>query len=406
MGVISFSFKTIGKDMTKKLARLLPLFITLFVLFAMVSISLSQILLLHAFVVLAICIAQKQIKISFPPFFWGMIVYCALSILASLFSVNPRISLLDSKDLLLFLIVPIVYMGLRQTNEIKRANWALLVSAYVSIFYSLFIHVFKAAPGERVQGFMGHYMTQAGVMLLFGAVALSLFIFSRDKARILWGLGFLLTVLILILTSTRSAWIGMIIATSVVLFFYKPKALILVPLATVIILFFSPREVKNRALSIFSTRSYSNAQRLEYLDAGLQIIREYPIFGTGPNTVEMEFQNPKYGLSEEAKQNVHLHNNILQIAAERGIPTLVAWLVFLVWIFISLIKLVPNKDPTFFPLAVAAIAAFLAHFAAGLFEYNFADAEVAALFFFIITVPFAQSRNLGNTNIPDLNNSP
>lgn len=392
--------------MTKKLARLLPLFITLFVLFSMVSISLSQIFLAHAFVVLVILVAKKQIKVSFPPFFWGMIVYCALSILASFFSVNPGVSLIDSKDLLLFLIIPIVYMGLRQTNEIKRANLALLASAYVSIFYSLFTYVFKAAPGERVQGFMGHYMTQAGVMLLFGALALSIFIFSRDKARFFWGLGFLLSVLILILTSTRSAWIGMIIATSVILFFFKPKTLIIIPIATALILFLSPKEVKNRALSIFSTRSYSNAQRLEYLNAGIKIIKEYPIFGTGPNTVEMEFQNPKYGLSEEAKQNVHLHNNILQIAAERGIPTLLVWFVFLVWLLISLIKLVPNKDPTLFPLTVAAIAAFLAHFAAGFFEYNFADAEVAALFFYIMTIPFAQARNLEKSDTPDLNNSP
>ncbi len=392
--------------MTKKLASLLPLFIPLFVLFSMVSISLSQIFLALSFVVSVILVAKKQIKVSFPPFFWGMIVYCALSILASFFSVNPGVSLIDSKDLLLFLIIPIVYMGLRQTNEINRANLALLASAYVSIFYSLFTYMFKAAPGERVQGFMGHYMTQAGVMLLFGALALSIFIFSRDKARFFWGLGFLLSVLILILTFTRSAWIGMVIATSVLLFFYKPKTLIIIPLATALILLLSPGEVKNRALSIFSTRSYSNAQRLEYLNAGIQIIKAYPFFGTGPNTVEMEFQNPKYGLSEEAKQNVHLHNNILQIAAERGIPTLLAWFVFLVWLFISLIKLIPNKDSALFPLTVAAIAAVLAHFAAGVFEYNFADAEVAALFFYMITIPFAQARNLGDSDTPDLNNSP
>ena len=392
--------------MTKKLDRLLPLFITLFVLFSLVSISLSQIMLVHAFVVLAISIAVKHTNIAFPSFFWGGIAYCGLSIVSSFFSVNPKISLIDSKDLLLFLVIPIVYLGLKNTKEIHRANLALLASAYVSILYCLFFYVFKATPGERVQGFMGHYMTQAGVMLLFGALALSLFVFSRGKVRFLWGMAFLLSLVILILTSTRSAWIGMIIATSVVLFFYKPKTLVVVPLATALILILSPMEVKLRALSIFSTKSYSNAQRLEYLNAGIKIIKEYPIFGTGPNTVEMEFQNPKYGLSEEAKQNVHLHNNIIQIAAERGIPTLLAWFVFLVWLLISLIKLTPNKDPALFPLAVAAVAALLAHFAAGFFEYNFADAEVAALFFYIMTIPFAQARSLQGPDSPDANESP
>ncbi len=386
--------------MTKKLEKLLPLFITLFVLFSLVSISLSQIMLAHASVVLTILAVMRQTKVRFPAFFWGVAVYCILSLLASFFSVNPGISLVDSKDLLLFLIIPVVYTGFRHMNEIKRANIALLISAGVSISYCLFIYMFKAAPGERVQGFMGHYMTQAGVMLLFGALAISLFIFAREKTRFLWGVGFLLSVLILILTSTRSAWVGMILATSVVLFFYKPKTLIIVPLVTALILLLSPREVKNRALSIFSTRNYSNAQRLEYLRAGIKIIKEYPLFGTGPNTVEMEFQNPKYGLSEEAKENVHLHNNILQIAAERGIPTLLSWFVFMAWIFISLVKLVPNKDPALFPLTVGAIAAFLAHFAAGFFEYNFADAEVAALFFYLITIPFAQARNLENSSSP------
>lgn len=384
--------------MIKKLGKLLPLCITLFVGFSMVSISLSQIMLTVAFIILALGVASKHIKIGFPSFFWGALLYCGFSILVSFFSVNPRVSLIDTKDLLLFLIIPIVYMGLRQTKEINRANLALLVSAYVSILYSLFIYAFKAGPGERVQGFMGHYMTEAGVMLLFSALALSLFIFSRDRTRFLWGLGFLLSVLILILTSTRSAWIGLIVATSAVLFFYRPKTLIIVPVATALILTLSPREVKNRALSIFSTKSYSNAQRLEYLHAGIKIIKEYPLFGTGPNTVEMEFQNPKYGLSEEAKQNVHLHNNILQIAAERGIPTLLTWFAFLVWLFISLVKLTVNKDPALFPLSVAAIAAFLAHFVAGFFEYNFADAEVAALFFYLIIIPFAQSRNLENSD--------
>jgi O-antigen ligase len=253
---------------------------------------------------------------------------------------------------------------------------------------------------------MGHYMTLAGVMLLFGAMALSMFIFVRDKTRLFWGVGFLLSVFILILTSTRSAWIGMILAASVVLFFYKPKTLIVIPAATALILLLSPREIKNRALSIFSTKSYSNAQRLEYIRVGIEIIKEFPLLGTGPDTVEMEFQNPKYGLSDEAKDNVHLHNNILQIGAERGLPTLLVWFAFLVWLCLSLIKLVPNKDPTLFPLTVAAIAALFAHLAAGLFEYNFADAEIAALFFYMMAVPFAQARNLKKWGISNPDNRP
>jgi len=378
----------------KKLIALLPIVIALFLLFSMVSISISQICLVLALLILILLIVKKEKKFFFPAFFWGIILYSLLSLVSSFFSVNPEISLGSSKQLLYFLVIPIVYTGFTKTFEIQRANKALLVSGFIAILFSLFYYAKKAAPGERIAGFMGHYMTQAGVLLLFSAVALSLFIFKRDKHRFVWGIAFILSQVVLILTSTRSAWIGMIIAAAVVLFFYKPKALIIVPVAAVLILLISPRGVKQRALSIFSTRSYSNAQRIEYVKAGLRIIREYPLIGTGPNTVDMVFQHPKYELSQDAKRNVHLHNNIIQIGAERGIPALIVWLGSIVWICGSLLKMISNRDEVLFPLTVAALAALLANFAAGLFEYNFADAEVAVLFLYIITVPFAQARLL------------
>ena len=378
----------------KKLIALLPIVIALFLLFSMVSISISQICLVLALLILILLIVKKEKKFFFPAFFWGIILYSLLSLVSSFFSVNPEISLGSSKQLLYFLVIPIVYTGFTKTFEIQRANKALLVSGFIAILFSLFYYAKKAAPGERIAGFMGHYMTQAGVLLLFSAVALSLFIFKRDKHRFVWGIAFILSQVVLILTSTRSAWIGMIIAAAVVLFFYKPKALIIVPVAAVLILLISPRGVKQRALSIFSTRSYSNAQRIEYVKAGLRIIREYPLIGTGPNTVDMVFQHPKYELSQDAKRNVHLHNNIIQIGAERGVPALIVWLVTMVWICGSLLKMISKRDGVLFPLTVAALAALLANFAAGLFEYNFADAEVAVLFLYIITVPFAQARLL------------
>jgi O-antigen ligase len=384
--------------MTSKLVICLPIVIALFLLSSMVSISIAQICLALSFLIWLFLLIRKEKKFLFPSFFWGMAVYSALSLVSAIFSVNPEISLGAAKQLLYFLVVPIVYTGFRKTIEITRGHIALLVSAAIAILFSLFYYATEAAPGERIAGFMGHYMTQAGVLLLFSALALSMFIFTRNKLRFLWGIAFIMSQVVLILTSTRSAWIGMIIAAIVVLFFYKPKTLIIVPVAVALIIWLSPRGVKQRALSIFSTRSYSNAQRIEYMKAGLQIIQEYPLVGTGPDTVDMVFQHPKYDLSVEAKRNVHLHNNIIQIGAERGIPTVTVWLITMVWIGVSLGKLTANRDPSLFPLTVAALAAFLAHFAAGLFEYNFADAEVAVLFLYIITVPFAQARILQDKN--------
>jgi O-antigen ligase len=235
-------------------------------------------------------------------------------------------------------------------------------------------------------------MTQAGLLLLFSCLALSMALFSRTRWRILWAGSLLLSLISLALTMTRGAWVGFGVALCFILFLYKPKALILVPVVAGLLFAAAPQTVKQRALSIFSLNAFSNRQRVEYIKAGIKIIKDYPLLGTGSDTVDMVFQNPKYNLSEDAKRNVHLHNNFIQIAAERGLPTLAAWLAFLVWAFLSLFRMLKNRSPSSYALTAAALAALLALVSSGAFEYNFADSEIAMLFFFILTVPFARVR--------------
>jgi O-antigen ligase len=356
-----------------------------YLLFSFWSISVSQIFLGLAFLLWLFHLIKERQRPKFPRFFWPLIAYSLLSFISSLLSVNPGISLIDSRELFLFLIVPIVYTGLQEEGIIKKVNFALLISALVGIFYSLFTYT----PGERTAGFMGHYMTQAGLLLLFVSLALAIFFLSREKIRFFWGAALPPAFLVLVLTLTRSAWIGAIVSIAVIMLIYRPKLLILVPVLFGLVFLVSPKTVRQRALSIVDLQSDSNVERIEYIKAGLKIIQNFPIFGTGPDTVDMEFQLPKYGLSASAKQNVHLHNNILQIGAERGIPALAFWLAFIIWACLDLIKLIKNKDPVILPLAAGALAALLALFAAGLFEYNFGDSELTTLFLYLLTLPFA-----------------
>jgi len=384
-------FLNFGKERSLWVS-LLSVLIALYLLFSMISISFVQGFLTLSFICWFIILFRKEQKFTFPPFFWPLIVYTALSLVSSLFSVNPSESLKDCRDLLLFLIILIIYTGFTSEKAVKKANLALLASAYISCLYALYYFIFKALPAERIEGFMGQVMTQGGLLLLFSSMALSMFLFSRKRIRYLWGLGFLLSLIALALTLTRNAWVGLVVAVSIILFFYKPKTLILVPIVIGIFLFIGPQSLKKRALSIFSSEAISNRERIEFFHAGIKIIKDYPLLGTGPNTVEEVYQDSKYGLSERTKKNVHLHNNILQIGAERGIPTLLAWFTFMIWVFLSLIKLLKNKDPTLRPFTIAALSALCAISTAGLFEYNFHDSEITALFLYMIAIPFSLAR--------------
>jgi len=397
---------TRGKNLWQAIAVLAVCFAALF---SLISISATEGFYALALVALTIWLATKKLRPAFPSFFWPLLVYAVLSLVSSAFSVNPGMSLLDSRDLLLLLVAPIVYMAVSKKEELRLVMWALFASGLGSSIYSISYYLFQAYPGERVKGFMGHYMTQAGILLLFGAFALGIIFFGKGITRIAWGMGLLLAAVSIVLTLTRSAWIGLAVALCVILALWKPRTLVLVPVVAALVFFASPQTVKKRALSIFSLRGYSNAERVQYFKAGIKIIRDFPLFGTGPDTVDMVFQNPKYGLGETAKRNVHLHDNFIQIAAERGIATLAVWLAFIICAFLELLKRAGRKagnPPVRDPLAVGALAAFAAFVVAGFFEYNFGDSEVVTLFLLILTLPFIPARRFSAGSIKDPERAP
>jgi len=383
-------------------------------LFSMISISLAQGFLAIALIAWIVLLVRGKRRFEVPLFFWALTVYAGLSLLSSAASVNPRMSFWDSRDLLLLLAVPIVLAAVRRRADLLGLLAALLGSAVVNGLYAVGYQILKASPGERVKAFMSHYMTQAGIAALFLSFALGILFagFIRRPGetvrategqkiwpeRIAWGAGLLLASAAILLTLTRGAWIGVGAALVVVLFFWKPKALVVLPLLALLGFLAAPRSIKDRAMSIFTLRDESNIARVQYFEAGMKIIADYPLLGTGPDTVDMVFQDPKYGLGIRAKHNVHLHSNLIQIAAERGVITLLAWLAFIGSAFGLLWKTwkAPGKNAEGGTLrrktALGALAALTAFFVAGFFEYNYGDSEIAQLLLILLALPFAARR--------------
>jgi O-antigen ligase len=85
----------------------------------------------------------------------------------------------------------------------------------------------------------------------------------------------------------------------------------------------------------------------------------------------------------------HLHNNALQIAAERGLPCLVWWLWWVAaavgdaWRETRRGMTGPRWG------AAATVAVVAAVMAAGLFEYNFGDSEILMFTLIVTALPYA-----------------
>jgi O-antigen ligase len=196
-------------------------------------------------------------------------------------------------------------------------------------------------------------------------------------------------VVALSLTLGRAAWIGTSAAVGLLFVLKDLRLTALLPVLIAVIFALAPDSVTNRMMSVFDQRDPTRVDRLEMMRIGAGIVRDHPLTGVGPNMVPRVY--PEYQDPETAGPvNPHLHNVPLQIAAERGLPALAAWLWFVAAVAAGLLRLFRTAQDRV--LAGAALAAVTAMLGAGMFEYNFGDSEFLMLLLVLVTLPFAAAR--------------
>ena len=198
----------------------------------------------------------------------------------------------------------------------------------------------------------------------------------------------------LILTHTRSAWLGTIGGMLLLLWVFRFRWLIAGFGVLVFLFIFLPTSFKQRLYSSFDLADRTTRVRLELLNTGRNIIEVCPWLGLGPRMVPRLYQD--YNETDEFPGSIyqHLHNNFVQIAAEMGLITLGVWLAIWVCLLRDFIRFArrSRSDRWSFSVAMTGIGVVVAFLLAGLFEYNFGDSEVLILLLFLVTVPYVASR--------------
>jgi putative inorganic carbon (hco3(-)) transporter len=204
----------------------------------------------------------------------------------------------------------------------------------------------------------------------------------------------------IILNFTRGVWLGCGIALLYLVARWKARWLLALPLLALVVYLASPALVRDRVQTLFHpTADTAIAVRIEMLHVGLAMIRRHPFVGVGPNNIPELY--PVYlprGVPEVPAWHEHLHDVYLQLAAERGLPCLAAWLWFMgaVGWHILLIRRRLEREGKPVWIADASFAGWLAFVAEGFFEFNFGTTPVLMLFLFVISAPFAAERLLAN----------
>jgi O-antigen ligase len=357
--------------------------------FLQFSIAIAQLLLTFAVLFWLLLTIFRHERFEAPRFFWPLLAYGGVTLVSAAFSSNRAASFVDSKQLVLFLLVPVAYRLLSN----RRGSLLLTVvmslggaSAAFGIFQYGLLHFDQLS--QRPQGTLGHYMTYAGLLMLVIGIALAKILFGRGER--LWA-ALLMPALVMAvaLTSTRTAWVGVCAAAAVLFMLKDFRLLAILPILAAVTFAAAGPTITQRLMSTFDRKDPTRLDRLAMLREGVRMVEAHPLVGVGPNMVKERYA--EYRDAGAVKEvNPHLHNVPMQIAAERGLPALAVWAVFIGILAVDLWRLFRDgQHPVLVSTALAAVASMLA---AGLFEYNFGDSEFLMLFLVLVTLPFAAAR--------------
>ena len=128
------------------------------------SIAAAQILLAIALACWLLLLIVRRDHFEAPHFFWPLLAYAGVTLFSAVFSSDVRTSLVDCKQLVLFLVVPVAYRFVSRSRA-SMLMTVILTCAAVSAAYGIVQYgiLHYDYLGHRPQGTLGHYMTYSGL---------------------------------------------------------------------------------------------------------------------------------------------------------------------------------------------------------------------------------------------------
>ena len=346
------------------------------------------------------------------PLRWPLVAFAALTLASALASDHPRAALFESKQLLSIPLFVAAVNGFRDGDDVRRAlRWLFVVVLLVSIHaivqvwacasqlalpewtawaLRVKLDACRASPMFRAKAFFSIYMTLGGALVICLALMLARLVAAAPSARLLEIVAGVPALAALALTYVRNAWLGLGAAVLVLSGLTRRYAWLVGILVAAAVALAVPSPVRHRALSIVDPADPTARERLYFWQAGWRMVQDAPLLGLGPGGVKRHY--PEYrDPAARRPATGHLHNNVVQIAAERGALGLCAWLSIWIAFFVKAARIYARLpaaragDRALCAGSLAAVAGFLI---AGLFEYNFGDSEVIDLTWVVMAFPF------------------
>lgn len=365
-----------------------------------VSIATGQILI--GLALLLLIISRTPLRM---PRIWPAIAAFMLGTLISdLASGHARAGMPQIKKFYVFAMLIVVYSAVGSLKQI-RTTWLFFAAAAVvdavwgiqqywnkleeasdlhRDFYTYYV-------ANRITGFQSHWMTFSGLEMMVVLAVAALVLFAEFDRRLKIALALACTVMLtgIVLSDTRGVWLAVAIGGCYLIGAWRPKLLALVPVVLAAGFFVAPYGVKERVRSVYKPHGTldSNEHRKIVTVTGWEMIKAHPLLGVGPQRVGSEFMTylPAWvprplpsGYYE------HLHSIYIHFAAERGIPTMLALIVMLIWALVDFIRGSRKSGGLRRAVLIGAAAVIIGTMVEGFFELNLGDSEPLALFLAVL----------------------
>jgi O-antigen ligase/polysaccharide polymerase Wzy-like membrane protein/PDZ domain-containing protein len=251
----------------------------------------------------------------------------------------------------------------------------------------------------RASGFTRHYQTFAEMMQTIALLALGFGLahlrnHGANKYFRIASAATLLLTFGLVFTAMRTVIVAFAIGASVIAWRSLRGTLkVVFTFAMFFVLAFGAIVVwQTRDRNALSLGDPSSSLRLQVARVGLSRIAIHPIFGHGMDAMKLHWS--EWGFP--GKDMLHLHSTPLQLAFDRGLPMLVIWLwlMAMFWITIGRAekRLADLSDTNSYGLLLGTLGALTGFLVSSLVNYNYGDAEVAMMFWFLMGIADVQEQ--------------
>lgn len=251
------------------------------------AVSITAFEILMALALLAMIVERKPWRV--PPIWLPLALFLLGTVLSLAASGHVREGLPQIRKFYIYGMLFLAASAFQNLRQIRRVTVLWALAAMLSALWGLWQYAGKVRfardtrqdfylyyVDHRITGFTDHWMTLGGQMMIILLVIAALVLFSHGRrTKTVLIAAALPVALALELTWTRSMWLGTFLGGVYLIWFWKRRAILLLPALAAVLWLASPADLRERVKSSFAPHGEvdSNVHKDELRRIGWQMIK-------------------------------------------------------------------------------------------------------------------------------------